>query len=1211
MRKFKKGIAIAAVVSMCLGLCNGFPVSAAGTPENDTATVTDAEISDSFVTEENDAEEILNIDENVDNLGAEDFSDWQDKIEVKWDQENKKVYITSYIGTEEEITFPDAFTNGTDTYELVLDKDTDYGCLKKATFDGTHFPDDSTGLFASTTLRPVDLEIITFKTESGQNVKNVEKMFSDCKSLKRVYFGELTFSQCENMSYMFNNCPELLSADMNNVDTSNCKNMARMFMKDSKLGRITGLGSFNVENVTDFTYMFYNCANLDDIDTAEWTNSVATSVSYMLSACSYLKNVYLNGFDLSNAGATTENMLANSRKLEKVYAPAAMADGQTIRFDTGTDKPMYKENSMKVVTGITSDDVGVVFYNKPGIVSSLSDFSYSRSDEKHLIYLNRYYGNEKSYVVPGSVMIDDTAYNIAFKNPNAHEMDWGTIINLSFEPGVIITEAWNYVFQNSSSNTFEKIDLSGVTLTPCANDYERFYFLDSCCSELDMSGLNMNGVTLDIRLPRMIETLHLPNKMDEGATFTVAGDPLFDEEGLGYIKFDSSMAGRTFTNKKKETGTWLDDFEYYMSGDEIYPVEYLGSAIEFVCPKTAEFNGKTYKVVMDNVDWGTIENLSFEQGIPLTDSASFFGHIKTVDIRNLDVSELTIMDSLFSYTDVEEVDMSDMDFPKLTSFRGLFSGCDCLRSVNLTKIYTPELEDISIMFKGCKALETVDIKALTLTNVTKMYEMFSGCKSLITLDLSGLDLSNVEDYDDMLYECSNLAEIMTPASLYTEYGNPVNIELPNIFYDDEDGYDHITPESLNKKLTLERHSFNGTWSDDFDFLIQDDMLILIRYNGDAKTYKIPATDTIKGTTYKTALKHTRFGTIENLSFEKGVILEDTWSFRDTDLRTINLTGLDTSGLGHMDYLLQGNNKLESVIAGDFKWVGDDTCNGVFESCENLQYIDISESDFSVYKRMGNVFNGCYSLAYIKGPKGLPEEEIEFPKISFTSQDGIKFKDEKTGTVHEKLDVTDTVLIRDDWPFSDVYPTDTGASDIFAAYRKGIVNGVTKPDDNNQVKYKPANPLSRAQFAIMLYNIIAKKGGTPIYGDKTSTFTDLHEGDTGYKEVGWAASNGIITGFSSGEFKPKQNITRAQITLMLMRFADYCKVDTTLRSEEVTTYSDYNSLNVAFRDSMSWAVASGIMAGKNKKGSLVLAPNDNATRAQSAMFVMRFIRSSGL
>ena len=141
--------------------------------------------------------------------------------------------------------------------------------------------------------------------------------------------------------------------------------------------------------------------------------------------------------------------------------------------------------------------------------------------------------------------------------------------------------------------------------------------------------------------------------------------------------------------------------------------------------------------------------------------------------------------------------------------------------------------------------------------------------------------------------------------------------------------------------------------------------------------------------------------------------------------------------------------------------------------------------------------------------------------------------------------------------------------------KGLMNGT---DDN---QFSPSATTTRA----MLMTVLARYAGEDTTG-----------GATWYeKSMAWAKAKGVSDGTN-----PNANITREQLVTMLYRYAGSPKADGKLDS-----FSDAASVSTYAADAMQWAVANGIVNGSNGK----LNPQNNATRAQVAVILMRFCEMS--
>ena len=154
--------------------------------------------------------------------------------------------------------------------------------------------------------------------------------------------------------------------------------------------------------------------------------------------------------------------------------------------------------------------------------------------------------------------------------------------------------------------------------------------------------------------------------------------------------------------------------------------------------------------------------------------------------------------------------------------------------------------------------------------------------------------------------------------------------------------------------------------------------------------------------------------------------------------------------------------------------------------------------------------------------------------------------------------------------------------------KGIMNGYNKNE------FGPNDTLSRAMLAQILYN----NAGKPTAAKNTSC-SDIKPGDWFASAVNWASENNIVTGFTDGTFKPGANITREQLAVMLYRYAGQPATTGSLAN-----FTDAASVSGYAQQAMQWATANGIITGNGS--ATTLDPQGNATRAQAAAMIMRYL-----
>ena len=97
------------------------------------------------------------------------------------------------------------------------------------------------------------------------------------------------------------------------------------------------------------------------------------------------------------------------------------------------------------------------------------------------------------------------------------------------------------------------------------------------------------------------------------------------------------------------------------------------------------------------------------------------------------------------------------------------------------------------------------------------------------------------------------------------------------------------------------------------------------------------------------------------------------------------------------------------------------------------------------------------------------------------------------------------------------------------YEEGIVGGY-----ENGTLYKPDDPVTRAQMAVMLWRM----AGKPAPKNQVTPFTDLGNcGSQAKKAIAWAYENGITKGTSATTFGPDNPCLRKQLVIFLKRMND--------------------------------------------------------------------------
>ena len=172
------------------------------------------------------------------------------------------------------------------------------------------------------------------------------------------------------------------------------------------------------------------------------------------------------------------------------------------------------------------------------------------------------------------------------------------------------------------------------------------------------------------------------------------------------------------------------------------------------------------------------------------------------------------------------------------------------------------------------------------------------------------------------------------------------------------------------------------------------------------------------------------------------------------------------------------------------------------------------------------------------------------------------------------------------PFTDVKDTDWFASNVQYVYDNGLMNGTTT------TTFEPESNLTRAQTAMVLWRIAGQPAPTA-----KAPFTDLV--DAWYRDaIAWAAEQKVVNGRGDGTFDPAGFITREELVTMIWRYAGEAASE-----QDLSSWPDAGKVYDYAAGAMKWAVETGVINGKDGK----LAPKDNATRAQFAAIIERYLK----
>jgi len=181
------------------------------------------------------------------------------------------------------------------------------------------------------------------------------------------------------------------------------------------------------------------------------------------------------------------------------------------------------------------------------------------------------------------------------------------------------------------------------------------------------------------------------------------------------------------------------------------------------------------------------------------------------------------------------------------------------------------------------------------------------------------------------------------------------------------------------------------------------------------------------------------------------------------------------------------------------------------------------------------------------------------------------------------------------PFTDVSSDDWFYPDVEYVYKNNLMNG-TDTD-----KFSPDMNLTRG----MLVTILGRQSDVDASKYQDCIFTDVDNTQYYAHYVEWARQTGIVLGVGDGKFAPDAPITRQDLAVIFMRFADYSKL-TLPMIREYSIFKDYDNISAYAKEAVETLYLAEVINGKLDN---LFDPHGNATRAEVAAMIHRFLETA--
>lgn len=285
-------------------------------------------------------------------------------------------------------------------------------------------------------------------------------------------------------------------------------------------------------------------------------------------------------------------------------------------------------------------------------------------------------------------------------------------------------------------------------------------------------------------------------------------------------------------------------------------------------------------------------------------------------------------------------------------------------------------------------------------------------------------------------------------------------------------------------------------------------------------------------------------------------------------------------VGLLQYVVKNGDKIEWYYTRD--WTTDSLAGGRVNDTDKKAAASVDELLDKLLKDLGSLDN-------------LTADDAEAVAQIRKAYDALTDEQKALVKGYDDLVAAEAMLEAllgetSELPFADIENHWAGNSIRFV-YENGLMRGVSDTD------FAPDTTFSRAMLVAVLHRMAGEPSANGAY-----PFADVRDTAWYANPVAWAYQNKLAGGMTETQYAPNAPITREQLAVMLMRFAQYMDYDTA-DSIRLVHYKDAGSVSGYAEGAVKWAVANGILKGRNLNE---LAPQGTATRAEVAVMLERFV-----
>lgn len=795
---------------------------------------------------------------------------------------------------------------------------------------------------------PANSKYLPFITVSN-NATNCSNMFRNASGISNMSLNHWDVSNVVNGAYMFANASFIggntsttnwnLSSLINGhrmfngagissmymSGGENVKDMSYMFATRNSFGNY-GLNKFKTNSATNMVGTFYNYGG-NRANVCNWNVSNVTNMSYM-----FYNSISLKLFTYSGAGDaydmrvnwTAPNCLNTSNMFANCYNLTYINLGGAYTFTP------------------CSQDTTNMFancYNFGGCIGNMyAAVGVNNTLNASFMFANCY--NIKSSVATGSL---DKCTNTAYMFANCQQMSINSFNRITFN--MINCENMAYMFLNCvnlKSQPNINWNMPKMTNLYCAFNLAGMPNLNIINANIPLL-VNLMQLVGGARPENiLIKNGYFPNITNTSLAMYYTKSLIIDNTHFGAITINNGISWQScdFLTTFKLLNMNLTEYTN-LSGmfNNCQNLTTIALPSNFTFANVTDMS-KMFKNCKSLPNLDIIKGKNLSNVTHMSYCFESCSNLKFDDNFVLNIPNIVNMSYMFqSCGGLTTVNIFTNNSTNVQSCYALFKSCRNLTDYNYD-FSTDNCKSFGDMFSHCVSLNHIDTTKLNFTGVTSTINMFNNCVNLTQIDLSNANMSNIKTAQNMFMNCINLVDVPMGSWDLTNLTNGANM-FRNCY--------NITNWNI------------GNWKFGANMTNASNMFVYSSFD-DVEGFGNRSFDLLNNFMHIfTGCNKITVANLSNLSIPNAVNTYGLFLSCE-NLTDLTISNIYAPSMQYFQGIASGCNNLTNLKVENINTNGS-SVNGfyAFASCKNLVNVDFANAGFRCWN-VGSMFSYCNNLS---------------------------------------------------------------------------------------------------------------------------------------------------------------------------------------------------------------------------------------------------------